>query len=57
VAEPRHQRLAEHAHAHWPALADLHVRYRVRFAYVEGELSDGDRIPLMRLRYGGSAHQ
>ena len=55
-ASLRH-RLTAHARAHWPALADLHVRYRAGFAYVEGELPDGDRIPLTRLRYGGSAHQ
>jgi hypothetical protein len=33
------------------------VRYRAGFAYVDVELADGERIPLMRLRYGGSAHQ
>jgi hypothetical protein len=31
------------------------VRFRGAFAYVEGELLDGDTLPLMRLRYGGSA--
>jgi hypothetical protein len=51
------QRLATHAARRWPALVEVHVRYRAGFAYVEGELPDGDRIPLMRLRYGGSAHQ
>jgi hypothetical protein len=51
------QRLRTHARQNWPQLAAVHVRYRGQFAYVEGELSDGERLPLMRLRYGGSAHR
>lgn len=51
------QRLRAHARARWPQLAAVHVRYRAQFAYVEGELADGDRLPLTRLRYGGSAHR
>ncbi|WP_433345349.1 hypothetical protein ACQP25_23805 [Microtetraspora malaysiensis] len=35
----------------------FHVRYRGQFGDVEGELTDGERLPLMRLRYGGSAHR
>lgn len=35
----------------------VHVRYRGAFAYVDGELAGGERLPLMRLRYGGSAHR
>lgn len=35
----------------------MHVRYRGQFAYVDGELTNGERQPLMRLRYGGSAHR
>ena len=31
------------------------VRFRGAFAYVTGRLADGDTMPLMRLRYGGSA--
>jgi hypothetical protein len=31
------------------------VRFRGVFAYVSARLPDGDRLPLMRLRYGGSA--
>jgi hypothetical protein len=38
-------------------LAAVHARYRAQFAYIEGELADGERLPLMRLRYGGSAHR
>ena len=48
------QRLRAHAKASWPQLAQVHVRYRGQFAYVAGELADGEKIPLMRLRYGGS---
>jgi hypothetical protein len=51
------QRLRAHARTHWPQLAAVHVRYRAQFAYVDGELADGERLPLMRLRYGGSAHR
>ncbi|MEZ0075875.1 hypothetical protein [Planotetraspora sp. GP83] len=45
-----------HARQHWPQLAAVHVRYHGQFGYVEGRLTGGDRLPLMRLRYGGSAH-
>ena len=51
------QRLRAHATKNWPQLAEVHVRYHGQFAYVEGELADGERLPLMRLRYGGSAHR
>jgi hypothetical protein len=36
------------------------VRFRGQFAYVAGELADGEQMPLLRLlrlRYGGSAHR
>ena len=33
------------------------MRYHGQFAYVTGELTTGERLPLMRLRYGGSAHR
>ncbi len=49
------QRLTLHAKEHWPQLVTVHVRYHGQFAYVEGQLIDGVRLPLMRLRYGGSA--
>ena len=49
------QRLSAHARAHWPQLAGVTVRFRGAFAYVEGQLPGGDTLPLMRLRYGGSA--
>ena len=50
------QRLRAHARNNWPQLTTVHVRYHGQFAYVAGELAGGDRLPLMRLRYGGSAH-
>ncbi|MEV0293802.1 hypothetical protein [Nocardia sp. NPDC050710] len=49
------QRLAAHVADRWPQLAHVHVRYHGPFAYVTGELADGTRLPLMRLRYTGSA--
>ncbi|MCY0917163.1 MULTISPECIES: hypothetical protein [unclassified Streptomyces] len=42
------------AEAAWPQLAGLHVRHRGQYAYVEGELADGERLKLMRLRYTGT---
>ena len=33
------------------------MRFRAQFAYVTGTLADGETLPLMRLRYGGSAAQ
>lgn len=51
------QRLHAHAAARWPQLAELRIRYRGQFAYVEGHLAGGETIPLMRLRYTGSAAQ
>lgn len=49
------QRLTAHAHQRWPQLAGIEVRFHGVFAYVSARLPDGDRLPLMRLRYGGSA--
>ena len=49
------QRLRARADERWPQLAGLQVRYRGAFAYVTGELADGTRLPLCRLRYAGSA--
>jgi hypothetical protein len=36
-----HQRRLERRQQRWPALADVHVRFRTRFAYVDGELEGG----------------
>jgi hypothetical protein len=38
-------------------LAQVQVRYRAGFAYVDGVLTDGDQLRLCRLRYAGSASQ
>jgi hypothetical protein len=50
-----HHRLATHARQRWPQVADVDVRFRGAFAYVEAHLADGTVQPLVRLRYGGSA--
>jgi hypothetical protein len=49
------QRLRAHAHQRWPQVASLDFRYRGAFAYVDAHLPDGEVLPLLRLRYGGSA--
>jgi predicted kinase len=50
------QRLNAHATEHWPQLTQVHVRFRAGFAYVDGELKDGERLPLCRLRSTGVPH-
>ena len=50
-----HQRLTQRARSRWPALAKVEVRFRAQFAYVDGHLTNGEVLPLCRLRYGGSA--
>ncbi|MGW2588642.1 hypothetical protein ACWCYZ_46860 [Streptomyces virginiae] len=47
-------RLNVHAETRWPQLARLQIRHRGQFAYVAGELSGGDTVKLMRLRYTGT---
>jgi hypothetical protein len=49
------QRLISHARTNWPQLANLNVRHRAGFAYLDGVLADGTTLPLCRLRYAGSA--
>jgi hypothetical protein len=49
------QRLAARARERWPQLAGITVRYHGEFAYVAGQLPGGTTLPLMRLRYAGSA--
>jgi hypothetical protein len=49
------QRLSARARNRWPGLATVSVRFRGRFAYVDGLLPDGELLRLCRLRYGGSA--
>lgn len=50
-----HLRLTQHAQQRWPALTEVRMRYRAGFAYVDGVLTDGEVLPLCRLRYAGSA--
>ncbi|MBY0286523.1 MAG: hypothetical protein K2X52_05170 [Mycobacteriaceae bacterium] len=49
------QRLSARARARWPQIAAVQVRFRAQFAYIAAELADEQVLPLMRLRYGGSA--
>jgi hypothetical protein len=51
-----HQRLSARARDRWSELAHISVRHRAGFAYLTGHLSDGEDLPLCRLRYTGSAH-
>ena len=51
------QRLRARAKANWPQLTAVDVRYRGQFAYVTVELTGGQQLPVMRLRYSGSAHR
>ncbi|MGV9795181.1 hypothetical protein [Gordonia sp. NPDC003422] len=48
-------KLTDRARDRWPALTRVSTRFRGQFAYVDGELDDGCTIPLMGLRYNGSA--
>jgi hypothetical protein len=50
------QRLNRHAKQRWPALAGIEVRYRTGFAYVDGQLPDGEVLKLCRLRFNGVMH-
>ena len=50
------QRLHARARARWPELAQVPVRHRANFSYVDGVLPDGTTLRLCRLRYLGSAH-
>jgi len=49
------QRVRARARERWPQLAEVAVRFRAGFAYIDGQLPDGTVLPLCRLRYGGSA--
>ena len=49
------QERAARVRERWPQLAGIGVRWRGQFAYVSGQLPDGIALPLMRLRYAGSA--
>ena len=49
------QRLCVHARQGWPNI-ELAVRHRAGFAYADAHLLNGEVLPLLRLRYGGSAN-
>ena len=49
-------RLILHAEKNWPQLDKVQVTCRGGFAYAAGVLPGGEKLPLFRLRYGGSAH-
>ncbi|MGH3564613.1 MAG: hypothetical protein ACRDRH_00990 [Pseudonocardia sp.] len=51
------QHLRAHARDNWPQLSTLHLRYRGPFTYVDAQLPNSEVLPLMRLRYGGSAQR
>ncbi len=48
-------KLTARARERWPQLASVTITHRGAFAYVAATLTDGQQIPLCRLRYGGSA--
>ena len=48
-------RLESRRRERWPSLAKLETTFRANFAYVKGVDGDGDALPLLRLRYHGSA--
>jgi hypothetical protein len=50
-------RLSKRQRERWPQLKEVRVRFRARFAYVDGVMPDGEVWPLFRLRYGGYANQ
>jgi hypothetical protein len=50
-----HLHLVQRARARWPDLADVRMRYRVGFAYVDGVIVDGPGMPLCLLRCLASA--
>ena len=49
------QKLRARARDRWPQLTGVTVRFRGKFAYVTGQLPDGQELPLCRLRYAGYA--
>jgi len=48
-------RLRQRAGERWPALADISVRARAGFVYVDAITTDGETLRLFRLRYVNSA--
>ncbi len=50
-------RLITHARDRWPQIGKVNTRFRSNFAYIAITLDDNTAMPLMRLRYGGSANR
>jgi hypothetical protein len=50
------QRLRARAKDRWPQASDPTIRHHGGFAYIGGRLPDSTALPLLRLRYGGSAN-
>jgi len=48
-------RILHRARERWPQLDGVDVRFRGGFVYVDGTLTNGAVLPLLRLRYHGSA--
>jgi hypothetical protein len=51
------QRVTTRARQRWPQLAQVAVRHRANFSYIDAILPDGTTLKLCRLRYNGSAHR
>lgn len=49
------QKLRERARQRWPQLTSVGIRFHGQFAYITGQLADGQELPLCRLRYTGYA--
>jgi hypothetical protein len=49
------RKLRARAKERWPALASVTVKHRAGLAYLTGHTTDGEDLPLCRLRYVGSA--
>lgn len=47
--------MSAHTRQRWPQLHSVDIRFRGAFAYVTATMPEGATMPLMRLRYGGSA--
>ena len=47
------RRVAEHHRRHWPQLADLAVRWRGEYAYIDAVTGDREVWQLCRLRWNG----
>jgi hypothetical protein len=48
-------KLSARARERWPRLTSIEITHGAGIAYVTGTVTDGQQLPLCRLRYGGSA--